>query len=219
MGSTRLPGKTLMELAGRPLLAHVLERTRATRGVDDIVVATTDRPEDEQLRPVAEAAGAAFFTGSSDDVLDRFAQAAAAADAACIVRVTADDPFKDPRVTEEVLERFSRGDVDYASNTINPTYPVGIDVEVFSREALDTAAREASSAYDREHVTPYLTRHPERFRLASVEREPDLSHLRWTIDEERDLAFARAVYERLGATGLFGMDEVLALLEREPGLT
>jgi spore coat polysaccharide biosynthesis protein SpsF (cytidylyltransferase family) len=212
MGSSRLPGKTVMELAGRPLLAHVIDRAAATPGVDGVVVATTDQPEDEQLRSIVTAAGAAFFTGSADDVLGRFAGAAASVDADVLVRVTADDPFKDPRVMGTVVDRFSEGDVDYASNTIRPTYPLGIDVEVFSRDALDRAAREAREPHQREHVTPFLLEHPERFRLASVERSPDLSHLRWTIDYPEDLVFARSVYDRLYDGSIFGMDEVLALV-------
>jgi len=219
IGSTRLPGKTLAEICGKPLLLHVLERVRASRRIAQIVLATTAEPADQVLVTLARQCGHPTYSGSTTDVLDRFYQAASRFGLRVVVRVTADDPFKDPGVIDAVVERFLQGQpLDYASNTLEPTYPEGLDVEVFSFEALERAWHEACLPSDREHVTPYIWRHPDRFRLASVKLDRDLSALRWTLDYEADLEFARAVYQRLYRGQVFGMEDVLALLRAEPHL-
>jgi spore coat polysaccharide biosynthesis protein SpsF len=219
MRSTRLPGKVMADLSGKPLLARVVERAQAIRGVDRVVVATTVAEHDRPLIGLAEQCGAMGFAGSEDDVLDRYYQAACASDASIIVRHTADCPLLDPTVSARVLERFRQGDVDYACNTNPPTFPDGLDAEVFSFETLERAWREARLPSEREHVTPYIWKNPDRFRLANVANDVDLSALRWTVDEPQDLEFARTVYARLGqGQSPFGMAEVLALLERAPEL-
>lgn len=219
MGSSRLPGKTLANIAGKPLLAHVMERTRACRSVERIVVATTAEPADEAILSLAREWGVTVYAGSAEDVLDRYYQAAKAAEADVIARITADDPFKDPDVIDEIIQRLlGEPELDYASNTLKPTYPEGLDVEAFTFEALSRAWKEATLPSDREHVTPYIWRQPDKFRVASVRRSPDLSALRWTIDYEQDLEFAREVYSRLYKGRVFRTEEILALLESEPHL-
>ena len=220
MGSTRLPGKTLMDLAGRPLLGHLVDRARRIPGLDAVVVATTDRPADRAILDFAAAEGLPVYAGSENDVLDRFHQAADRFGVSVVVRVTPDCPLLDPTVAGLVLKRFldAGGGLDYASNTQPPTFPDGQDTEVFSAAALARAWREARLPSEREHVTPYIWKHPDRFRLASVRHAEDLSALRWTVDEPADLDFVRAVHARLGAQGTFGMEDVLALLRREPAL-
>lgn len=220
MGSTRLPGKTLADLNGKPLLQRVIERSRTIPRVQQVVVATTMLPDDDAVAACAISSGISVHRGSVDDVLDRFVGAARDVNASVIVRITADDPFKDPRVCGLVLEEFLRKapNVDYVSNTIEPTWPEGLDVEVLSREALEKAWREATLPSEREHVTPYIYKHPDRFRVVQVKHDEDLSALRWTLDYPEDLAFARAVYERLDRGSIFGMDEILALLSAEPEL-
>ena len=161
------------------------------------------------------------FAGSEEDVLDRFYQAAKEYSADIIVRITADDPFKDPQVIDKVIGRYLdfKGPIDYVSNTIKPTYPLGLDVEVFSFESLERAWREANDPFEREHVTPYIWRHPEIFNLANVENDENLSHLRWTLDTEADLNFTREVYSRLyGGGNIFLMSEILDLLDENPWL-
>jgi spore coat polysaccharide biosynthesis protein SpsF (cytidylyltransferase family) len=223
-GSSRLPGKALMEIAGRPMVAHVVARIAATAGVDEVVLATTRDAADDALADFARAARLACVRGSVDDVLDRFRSAVRAHPADAVVRVTADCPLLDPAVSGRVVaEYLRRADVDYVSNVHPPTYPDGLDTEVFSRDALERAWREASpdSRRDREHVTPYIwERRPERFRLANVSHGEDLSAMRWTVDDARDLAFVRAVYGALapGGTRPFGMHDVLALLRSTPAL-
>jgi len=220
IGSSRLPGKTLMDLAGRPLLGHLVDRARRIPGLEAVVIATTDRPDDRAILDFAAAEGLPVYAGSEDDVLDRFQQATRRFDVSVVVRVTPDCPLLDPAVAGLVLRRFldAGGELDYACNTQPPTFPDGQDTEVFSAAALARAWREARLPSEREHVTPYIWKHPDRFRLANVRHAEDLSALRWTVDEPADLAFVRAVYARLGGQGPFGMDDVLALLHREPAL-
>jgi spore coat polysaccharide biosynthesis protein SpsF (cytidylyltransferase family) len=221
MGSSRLPGKTLADIGGRPMLGRLVDRARLIPGVEQVIIATTEQPADKAILSFAEAEGLPASAGSETDVLDRVYGAASRFSVSVIVRVTPDCPMLDPEVSGRVLAEFSRldGRVDYASNVHPPTFPDGLDTEVFSREALEIAWREARLASDREHVTPYIWRRPERFRLANVANASDLSVLRWTVDTAADLDFARAVYAALGGSGGgFGMDHVLQLLETRPEL-
>lgn len=219
-GSTRLPGKVMADLAGKPLLARVIERAQAVPGVQTVVVATTRAERDRPILDLAKACGAKAYAGSEEDVLDRYYQAVRQFGGEVVVRLTADCPLLDPRVSARVLERYLKGDVDYASNTLDPTFPDGLDTEVFSFAALERAWRESGLASEREHVTPYIWKNPVKFRLASVTDEVDRSGLRWTVDEAQDLEFVRAVYKHLYRDGEppFGMDEVLALLGKKPEL-
>ncbi len=220
LGSTRLPGKALADLAGRPMLAHVAERTAAIPGIASVVLATTVSPADDALEHFARRAGLHCIRGSEADVLNRFLLAARETKAEAVVRVTADCPLLDPEVSGRVLAEYvgRRPGVDYVSNVHPPTYPDGLDTEVVSSEALEAAARETQLPSDREHVTSYLWRRPERFRLANVAQTQDLSALRWTVDAAQDLEFIRAVYAALSPDGRrrFGMGEILDLLQRRP---
>ncbi len=220
LGSTRLPRKALADIAGRPMLAHVLARAALVPGVDQVVLATTESPEDDALVEVARATGIACVRGSVDDVLDRFRAALAAHPADAIVRITADCPLLDPAVSGLVVDAFRRaGDLDYASNVHPPTYPDGLDTEVIAAPALEVAWREARRPSDREHVTPFIWRQPDRFRLANVAAPEDRSALRFTVDDERDLAFVRETYRALTGDGrLFGLAAVLDLLRARPEL-
>jgi len=220
LGSTRLPGKALADLAGRPLLAHVVERARAIPGITEAVLATTVNRTDDPLVAFARDSDIGCIRGSEADVLDRFFVAARETKAEAIVRVTSDCPLLDPAVSGKVLEEYMRRvGVDYVSNVHPPTYPDGLDTEVISAEALGTAAHEAYLASDREHVTPYVWSRPERFRTVNVEHAENLSGHRWTVDTPADLEFVRAVFETLGpAAGRPGMAEVLKVLAERPAL-
>jgi spore coat polysaccharide biosynthesis protein SpsF (cytidylyltransferase family) len=156
MGSSRLPGKTIADVAGRPLLLHVVERTQRARRVDKVVVATTDRSSDDPIADLCQREGIQCFRGSEDDVLDRFYRTAQAHGADVVVRITADCPLIDAAVIDKVIARFQAGDCDYVSNILRYTYPDGLDTEVFSFAALERAWREAKKPSEREHVTPYL---------------------------------------------------------------
>ena len=217
MSSTRLPGKTLMPLAGRPLISHVVDRISACRTIDRVVLATTVSCADDPLAAWADAQGVFCFRGSEGDVLGRYRDAARASGAEIIARVTADDPFKDPEATDEVVCRLVDNGLDFAYNNHPPSFPEGLDAEVFTLSALERAARESSDPWEREHVTQYFYRHPQLFRQENVSREVNLSHLRWTLDTEADYRMATAVYDRLYGTGrIFLMDEILRLLRKHP---
>lgn len=222
LGSTRLPGKTLAEIAGRPMLAHVVERARAIAGVDEVVLATTTNRQDDRLVEWATRARLPWVRGSEDDVLDRFHSALAEHPAAAVVRVTPDCPLLDPEVSGRVVAawRGRQDTLDYASNVHPPTYPDGLDTEVIAREALETAWREATLPSDREHVTAFIWRQPTRFRLANVRNDQDLSGMRWTVDTAADLDFARTVYAHLDPDGTrrFGLGDALRLLRDHPEL-
>jgi glutamate-1-semialdehyde-2,1-aminomutase len=220
MGSRRLPGKVLADIAGEAMLGRVVARTWCARTVNRVVVATSDTAADDAVEAFCGQKNYAVFRGSEADVLDRYYRAAKVFNAEVIVRVTADCPLLDPEVIDRVVAAYLAGDCDYASNTLVCTYPDGLDAEVFSATALESAWYTARRETDREHVTPYL-RSSGRFRLRNVECElgRSLHHLRWTVDEPGDLEFVRAIYARLGANADFSWREVLSLLDAEPSLT
>lgn len=223
MGSTRLPGKTLADIAGKPMLARLVERARRIPGVERVIVATTAKPANRVILRFAADQGLPTYAGSEkseEDVLDRVYQAARRFRVSVIVRVSPDCPLLDPAISGLVLSRFleARGKLDYVSNTQPPTFPDGLDTEVFSFKALERAWRAATKPSDREHVTPYIWRHRKLFRRVNVRHEPNLSHLRWTVDEREDLEFVCAVYGHLSGSETFGMAEVLELLRRHPEL-
>lgn len=218
LGSTRLPGKTLLPIGERSLLGHLLDRLRRVTSITQVVIATTEQDWDSEIVRFAEKEQIGCYRGSENDVLDRIYQAARCFGASVVVRVTPDCPFLDPLVTEQVISRFMQGDVDYVSNIRPPTFPDGLDTEVFSFRALERSWHEASFPSEREHVTPYIWKHPQLFRLANVANKVDLSSYRWTVDEARDLEFAREVYHVLGRD-VFGIDDVLDVLKTHPELS
>lgn len=199
MSSTRLPGKVLEPVLGQPMIARQVERLRRCRRIDRLVVATSSRPDDDVLARTCDAIGLPVFRGSLDDVLDRFHGALAAfGPAETVVRMTADCPLADWALIDRVIGAHLDTAVDYTSNTpAVRTFPHGLDVEVMRAPVLETAWREARDPYEREHVTPFIYRRPERFSLGYVSDAPSLAHLRWTVDTPDDLAFVRHVYETL----------------------
>ena len=218
MGSSRLPGKTLADIHGKPMLERFIERVRGSRYVERVIIATTSEERDRPIVEFAQSKGWALYRGSELDVLDRFYQAARDHGVDEILRVTPDCPLLDPRLIDQVVERYRSGSFDYASNTLGRSFPDGMDAEVFSFEALEKAHREATRASEREHVTLYL-KTSGRFRTAPVEASEDYSRLKWSVDKEEDLAFVRAVYQRLGEHGHpFRFEEILRLVQETPEL-
>ncbi|HSB91264.1 MAG TPA: glycosyltransferase family protein [Anaerolineales bacterium] len=223
MGSHRLPGKVLADIAGQPMLARVVARVKGARTLDEVVVATSQASEDDPIAELCREQGVPCSRGSAEDVLDRFHQAAVEHRADIIVRITGDCPLIDSELIDETVGAFQSATppVDFACNRLSwdRTYPIGTDTEVCSRKALDEAWREADQPHQREHVMPYLYEHPERFRMIQVRSsDPSLGGLRWTVDEADDLAFVRQVYARLGGREDFSWREVLDLVRREPEL-
>ena len=218
MGSSRLPGKVLMDLGGEMVLGRVVRRLQRSRHISKIVVATTTVPADEVIVAECDRLEVLCFRGSEHDVLDRYYQAARANAADAVVRITSDCPLIDPELVDETVEVFGDKHADYASNVFPRTYPRGLDTEVFSFDALDRAWREAREAHQREHVTPYLYEHPQIFKLASLSGAADYSRYRWTLDTREDLELLRAIYSRFHGRDDFSWQEVLRLMEREPEL-
>ncbi len=216
-GSRRLPDKVLAPILGRPMLARQVERLRRARRLERLVVATSNDASDDRIETLCGEIGIDCHRGSLDDVLDRVYRAACASGATQIVRLTADCPLADPSLVDRVVALHLEGGYDYSSNALARTFPDGLDVEVVRRHCLEEAWREAREPFEREHVTPFLYRRPERYRLGSLEQREALGELRWTVDEPADLAFVRCVYEALHPSDPdFGTDQILDLLARRP---
>lgn len=217
VSSSRLPGKVLKPLVGQPMFVRQIERIRRASLIDRLVLATSIDPSDDPLAELAGRHDIPFHRGPLEDVLTRFMGSAQPYGPDWVVRLTGDCPLADPQVIDRVIEETLAAGADYGSNTIVPTYPDGLDVEVVRYGVLETIAREPRTPAEREHVTLAIHRRPDRFKLHSVTQTPDLSHLRWTVDNPEDFALVQRIYE-----GLYPVDpafvtaDVLALLERHP---
>jgi len=225
MGSTRFPGKVLKPILGKPMLWHLVRRVRFARGLSGVVVATSDRAEDEVIRSFCRAAGIDVFAGSESDVLDRYYRTAVAYRGDPLLRVTADCPLIDPELIERLLELYAGGSYDHVSVATGAgalfldggRYPNGLDAECFSFAALDQAWTYATESSDREHVTPYIWRVPGRFRCFMLTSPVDYSHLRWTVDYEDDYLMVRRIYEKLYRDDRpFLTREIVEFLESDP---
>ena len=211
MGSTRLPGKVLKDIAGRPMLSYQMERLRRVKRAERIVVATTDQPADDAVERFCQKEKIACVRGSEDDVLARYDLAIERFPADVVVRTTADCPLIDPAVVDEAIATY---EPDYVSNMLEKTYPYGMAVEVFSAQALREAHREAKDPAEREHVTPFIWRRPQRYRLKSLTMTPNLSHHRWTVDTPEDFELVSRLLKTLKPH--FTLQDVLAILDEHP---
>lgn len=217
MTSTRLPGKVLLPLAGEPMLTRLIERLRRVRRADGIVVATTTNTSDDPIAALCALLGVPCHRGSEHDVLSRYADAARLYGADVVVRITSDCPLIDPALIDQTIAAYDEGGSDYVSNMLPPTWPYGMAVEVFSAAALAQAHAEATQAAEREHVTPFLYWHPERYRLRNVASPVDLSQHRWTVDTPEDYALVGRLFDHLMPTHPhFTQADVLALLDQHP---
>ncbi|HEX2653026.1 MAG TPA: glycosyltransferase family protein [Xanthobacteraceae bacterium] len=218
--SSRLSGKVLADLEGAPMILRQIERISRARRIDKLVLATSADASDDRLANVLKAANISVWRGSLDDVLDRFASAVRGTKPRHVVRLTGDCPLADPQIIDAVIEQHVDSDADITTNALEPTLPDGLDVEVMRADVLLTAAAEAALTFEREHVTQFLYRRPDRFRIAHYRHPRDFSGLRWTVDEPEDLAFVRAVFGALYRSQPdFGLEDVLALLARRPELS
>lgn len=199
MGSTRLPGKVLKSVCGKPLLYYSIARSSLSKYADIVIVATTNSEEDDQIVDWCKKNGIAFFRGSEEDVLDRYYQAAKKFNLNTVIRITSDCPFVDPRIIDMLVLILQNQGLDYVSNRINKrTWPHGLDAEAMTFEALEKVWRHATSQDEREHVTPYIMRHPELFKTLEVPYiKEDLSHIRLTVDYAEDLEFSTILMEEM----------------------
>jgi glutamate-1-semialdehyde 2,1-aminomutase len=215
MGATRFPNKVMREICGTPMIGLLLQRVAQAKSIDQIVVATSVDPRNEPLAAYVRARGFEVYQGSENDVLDRYYQAARLVGADVVVRITGDCPLIDPAVIDEVVARFRDSGADYASNVAPPTFPDGLDTEVFRFQALATAHERARDSRQREHVTSYL-RDSKEFRTAAVTHSEDRSALRWTVDEPSDLEVVTKVFEHFHPRLDFSWLEVLELQAARP---
>lgn len=213
MGSTRLPGKVMAELGGRPALAFMLDRL-ARLEVDALVVATSTLPGDDRIAVLAAERSVPVVRGPEQDVLARFIVALDAYPAAQVIRLTADCPLMDPALVATALEIQSREGADYASNTLVRTFPDGLDVEVVTAAALREAHDESGDPAEREHVTPFVYRRPDRYKLAGFESGEDLGAERWTLDTAADLDRIRGIVDKLDDPIAAGWHDILAVAGR-----
>lgn len=219
MGSSRFPGKVLADLAGAPMLVQIIQRVRPSRWLDALVVATTEERPDDALVVATQQVGLPWFRGSAEDCLDRYYRAAVHFQAELIVRLTADNPMVEAGFVDWVVDQFLAASppYDYMSSWASQTFPVGLSVEVITVSALAMAWKEETTRQGREHVTPFLYQHPDRFRIGQVTSPQDYSHLRWTVDTPDDLAFVRRLYDHMGRAQ-FSWREAVAVLEQNPAL-
>ena len=222
MGSTRLPGKVMMDLCGSPVIEHVIKRLNESKLIDKLIIATT---EDENNKPIIDFCinnNIDYFIGSEDDVLDRYYQTAIdnnVNEEDIIIRITSDCPLIDPFVVDKVIEEHISNKNDYTANVIECTYPDGLDCEVFNFNVLKDAWINANLSSQREHVTLYIRDNPDKFKLGNVKNDEDLSCLRWTLDEKEDFIFIREVYKNLfNEDSFFTMDDIVQLLNEKPKL-
>ena len=222
MASSRLPEKVLLDIAGQPMIVRVVERLKRSNSVDRVVIATTTDPADDPIKDLCKEYGFTCYRGSQFNVLDRYFRAAQLYKAEIIVRITADCPMIDPREIDHVVQVLFEKRVDFAANRLPPpwkrTYPIGLDTEVCTFQALECAWQEAERPEELEHVMPYLYTEKGRFRTSVIEYELDYGHHRWTVDTPEDLELARQVYAHFDGDDDFSWLDVIDLFASHPEL-
>lgn len=240
MGSSRLPGKVLLDIAGKPMILHVIERTQRARSLDSVTVATTTGPADDPVAAFAASIGIPCTRGSLNDVLDRYYQAAKNHNAEIIVRITADCPLIDPNIIDQTTQLITDNkslNTDFACNRLPPpfgrSFPIGLDVEACTFTALERAWKESAETFHREHVMPFIyegarlmpeTPHlalgisQRGFSIAQLHHTPDYGEQRWTVDTPEDLVFIREIFARLDGKPNFNWYDVLEIVQKHPEL-
>ena len=222
MGSSRLPGKVMKEVLGKPILQHIIERLDFCNEIDKIIVITSDEAENEPIRELCDNLSVDCFSGNEFDVLDRYYQAAIVLnlnDGDNIVRITADCPLIDPKIVDEVIRKHLEGNFDYTTNTLIRSFPDGLDCEVFTVPILKEMWDTAKLKSEREHVTLFIKNNPDNYNLGNIKQDCDLSDLRWTVDEKEDFILIKKIYECLyDEEKIFLMEDILELFNNNPSL-
>ncbi len=219
VGSTRLPNKVLLKVLDKTILEYVITRVKQAKQVDRVLVATTTNKSDSRIVNLAKKLGVDIYCGSENDLLDRFFQTAKLFKIKNIVRITADCPLIDPDIIDRVINLYFKSKVDYCSNILKRSFPVGLDVEIFSFDALRSAWEKARFPSEREHVTPYIIKHPDKFKLKNIAFKRNLSDKRWTLDRKEDFKLIKAVLESLiPRNHNFRMPDVIKFLNKTPNL-
>ena len=221
MGSTRLPGKVMKNIFGKTVLEHVVSRLRKSQLINDIIIATTIRESDNKIAEEAERLCVKCYRGSENDVLSRYYNAAKENGSDIVIRITSDCPVIDPQIIDIMIDRFielyNDKKIDYMSNTLERTFPRGLDAEIIPFTILEKAYLEADKQYEREHVTPYIYQNPNSFKLIGFKNSIDYSEYRWTLDTPEDFEVITRIYEKLYKKDkMFYFDDILDLMKRYP---
>jgi spore coat polysaccharide biosynthesis protein SpsF len=224
MGSTRLPGKIMKIISGHPVLWHVIDRLKHSKKLNNVIIATTILKEDDVVENFCKENNILFFRGSVEDVLSRYFLTAQKFGCENIVRITSDCPVIDPEIIDNMIEEFfaangKKTNIDYLSNSLEKTFPRGLDSEIFTFKTLEKTFNEASKLYEKEHVTPYIYQHPELFKLKNYSSSKNYSDLRWTLDTEEDFQLIKEIYSNLyNRNSIFLFNDILNLMEKKPNL-
>ena len=218
MGSTRLPGKVMLNIDEKnPIIYYVIKQISESRLCDQIVIATTTLPEDEEIVKFAKNMSVPCFRGSAEDVLDRYYQCAKEFSFSTIIRITSDNPLIDPKLVDDAISFYKSNSYDYVTNCKPRTFPQGTEVEIFSFNALEKIWKNARKLSEREHVTPYFYNNPDQFKIFNIRNNENLSHLRWTVDRKEDLEFVKNIVSKIKKSPIL-MSDILKLLKMEPEL-
>lgn len=217
-GSTRFPNKVFADVNGKPLIWHVVNRLTHAKTINKIVIATTINEKDDKIEKWCNENNVACYRGSENDVLNRYYCASVAFPSDIVVRITADDPFKEPTVIDAVVNKLIKEGFDHVTNNFPPSWPEGLDCEAFTFAALEASEKSTNDAFEREHVTQYIYHNPDKFKIGNVASPKHLSYLRWTIDNEVDYEMVKAVYAHRNPanTDILLLDEILDILEKNP---
>ena len=219
-GSSRFPDKVFAIIDGKPLIWHVINRLKCAKTIDDIIVATTINPLDDKIEKWCKTNNINCFRGSEDNVLNRFYLASNSFPSDYIVRITADDPFKEPEIIDKIVKTLICEGLDYVTNNFPPSFPEGLDCEAFTKKTLEAMESKATKPIEREHVTQYIFRHLNEFRIKNISCDKMLKQYRWTIDTKQDYDYVVAIYAaRKNKEGLLLMEEILLILEDNPSLS
>ena len=217
--SERLPNKVLKEIENLPMICHIINRVKKAKNIDQIILATSNTDTDKILLDIAKKFKIIGFAGDEKDVLDRFYNAAITYAANPIVRITGDCPLVDPILLDKMVEFYQANDYDYMSNTIERTFPDGLDIEIFSSEVLKISNKEAKWLSEREHVTPYILKNQNDFRIHNYKNKQNLSNLRWCVDEEDDLIMIRKIFQEMRPNQFFSTDDALKIILKRPDIS
>ena len=217
--SERLPNKVLKEIENLPMICHIINRVKKAKNIDQIILATSNTDTDKILLDIAKKFKIIGFAGDEKDVLDRFYNAAITYAANPIVRITGDCPLVDPILLDKMVEFYQANDYDYMSNTIERTFPDGLDIEIFSSEILEISNKEAKWLSEREHVTPYILKNQNDFRIYNYKNKQNLSNLRWCVDEEDDLIMIRKIFQEMRPNQFFSTDDALKIILKRPDIS
>lgn len=220
-GSTRFPNKVFADIDGKPLIWHVVNRLTFANNIDNVVVATTVNTMDNKIEEWCKANKVNCFRGSENDVLNRYYSASKAFPSDIVVRITADDPFKEPAVIDLVISKLIAENLDIVTNNLPPSFPEGLDCEAFTSKILEEADNETKDPFEREHVTQFFYHNPQRFKIGNVSNEENLSSLRWTVDKDADYEMVKAVYAHRNPANkkILLLSEILDILKANPEIS